>query len=197
MSAPSPSRSERFQRSISVLLLGLSLVYFLMASRSTSPTSDRTPSSLHSLQSTEEVAFIFIASSTCAGVQDPGFPRMIDSARALARTTVSDRALTFASAAYVLDWDIAAGQRFLERFLPFDEVSIGRNWLNTGAVEYIWTDIPGEATIPQILILQRSITVTDRNIVVGPSKLLTRIIGVEEIRAWISAGATVPRSSQL
>ena len=73
----------------------------------------------------------------------------------------------------------------LEEFGPFNEILVGRGWLNTGAVRYIWEDIRGAAAIPQVVVTTRGV-VSDRVIEVGGEELVVRKAGARQIADWSS-----------
>lgn len=144
------------------------------------------------LRSGDEIAFVFIASSTCHGVQVDGFPAAIDTIRSFLEKRASDNNLGFTTEAVVLDWVIEQGMEFLTGYRTFDQVSIGRNWLNAGAIKYLWRDLPGEPTVPQVVVLRRSVAVGDKAITIGVEDVIARKIGAEEIQQWASIGAPIP-----
>jgi len=66
--------------------------------------------------------------------------------------------------------------------------------MNPGAVQYVWRDHPGDGTIPQIVVLRRTVEVPPRGVVVSPDSVLGRLIGIEGMEAFLQreerAGAT-------
>lgn len=195
MSASKVSRAESIRRLVSIVVLGTALIYWSSSRSAPRLTADAPSSPYRTLRSGDEILFIFVASSTCAGVKDPQFPAMVDSVNGLLRKQAISGGLSYATEAHILDWQTSGGLKFLTRFAPFDEISVGRNWLNSGAVEYIWSDVPGEARIPQLLVLRRQIAVTDRGVEIGAPRVVTRKIGSEEIRAWLANGADIGQAA--
>jgi len=86
------------------------------------------------------------------------------------------------------DWSLTEGLRFLTQYGPFDQVIVGSNWLNLGAIEYIWRELPGRPALPQVVVVERDLRVGQTIINVSPDKLLARRIGVDELISW-SRGA--------
>src|SRR5690606_33057748 len=78
-----------------------------------------------------------------------------------------------------LDWDINAGLRFLQSAGRFDEISVGRNWLNSHAVSHIWRDLPGPPVIPQIVVVDRTVRVDNDFITISIDSVVSRVVGVD------------------
>ena len=132
-----------------------------------------------------ELVFVFIASSSCAGIKDPSLPEALARARAGLKTQAERDGHRFVAIGVSLDWHLPDGIQMLEEFGPFDEILVGRGWLNTGAVRYIWEDIRGAAAIPQVVVTTRGV-VSDRVIEVGGEELVVRKAGARQIADWSS-----------
>jgi hypothetical protein len=83
-----------------------------------------------------------------------------------------------------LDWSPSEGAAFLARLGQFDEIASGRNWLNSGAVRYIFRDLPGLSQVPQVIVVERNVRVRPEAIDVGPERLITRKVGLDEMLQW-------------
>jgi hypothetical protein len=79
-------------------------------------------------------------------------------------------------------------ERFLANFGDFDEVVIGRGWLNSAAVSLMWRDAPGEASVPQLVIISRHIGLNNSQLLISPDRLLVRLHGSDNILRWLAAG---------
>lgn len=132
-----------------------------------------------------EMVLVFMATSSCPGVKDPDFPSAVRAISEAMRTRADESGMTFVTIGVSLDWDLTEGVDFLKRFGPFDEIAIGRGWLNMAAVRYIWAEFPGAASVPQILVLERDI-VSDRTIEVNAERVRVRKVGAMAIRQWSS-----------
>ena len=65
------------------------------------------------------------------------------------------------------------------------------NWLNEGAIRYVWRDMPAEPVVPQILVIERDVQKGDDAISVGGERLVKRLQGTAEIEAWVQKGAAI------
>lgn len=118
----------------------------------------------------------------------PGFPDVVELAKLRVRAHAQARGMRFRAVGVALDWRAADGLAFLARFGEFDEVASGGNWISDGATKYIWRDIPGNANVPQLLVLRRSVH-RGEAIRVGEDRVMKRILGREDIEKWLAAGA--------
>ncbi len=138
----------------------------------------------------DEVVLVFIGASFCGAQHKPGFPQAVERAKlALAKDTKA-RGMQFRAHAVSLDWKPAEALTFLSHFGAFDEISVGSNWLNDGAVRYIWRDLPSEPAVPQVVVIQRRI---EKGAVVGirDERVVRRLLGTEQITRWADAGARI------
>lgn len=143
-----------------------------------------------SIESGDEIVLVFIGASFCNAHNVAGFPDVVELAKLRVREHAQARGMRFRAVGVALDWRAADGLAFLARFGEFDEVASGGNWINDGATKYIWRDIPGDADVPQLLVLRRSVH-RGEAIRVGEDKVVKRILGTNAIQAWVSAGAAL------
>jgi hypothetical protein len=81
------------------------------------------------------------------------------------------------------DWRIASGLEKLSRLGPFDEVIVGRNWLNSGVELYV--NGPGaEPAVPQVVVVLRDVDVSVLPIKYGPTIEIARYVGRSPIAEW-------------
>jgi hypothetical protein len=92
------------------------------------------------------------------------------------------------------EWSTARAWGLLKEFGPFDEISVGRNWLNTGVKRFV-TDLAGEAVVPQVVVIAEDVRVDTLPFVYGKPVELLRVVGVDGMRAWASAGFLVSLSN--
>ena len=128
----------------------------------------------------EEVA-VLIGSHTCRAGAIPGLTnqtkRLIDSLRHAA----VGRGHVFATVGVSMDGPIDKGEAWLEDFGDFDEITVGRNWLNSAVVQRVWDDPDPKPSIPQLLLVQHRIVKSLRTLTVGPDSLLRRWVGAGEL----------------
>ncbi len=142
-----------------------------------------------------ELAFVYIGSSGCAASNRPFLPETVKQLKLLIEEQARNRGRSFVAIGVARDWDVEAGLEHLEKFGPFDQVMAGRNWLNIGALKYIWEDVPGIAATPQVVVLDRRIETPEgrgAGYAIQDAHLLVRKVGTREIRRWLKRGAPLP-----
>lgn len=140
---------------------------------------------------TTEVVVDLLVSASCAACQELASQSgsWLDELRERLEEETSEwPAARVVVRGFGLDHDMEASARFLGRFGRLDERSVGRRWLNTGAISMIWRDNVGSPEVPQLVISRRSINVDPPFVEVGPDEVLVRRIGVDEIVRWREAG---------
>ena len=133
-----------------------------------------------------ELLFVFIATSTCAGINDPALPPALRKVRNYLSEQAARDGQRFVTLGISLDTDTRIGQQLLARFGSFDELLLGRGWLNTGAIKYIWEDIRGLPAVPQIVVTTRSV-VRGRTVEVSGEQSVLRKVGATQIVNWSEA----------
>ena len=143
-----------------------------------------------------EIIMIFVGSSTCGASQSRELPAALKTVRESLQVRAARTHSKLATLGVALDVQPNEGIQFLKKYDSFDEISVGRSWLNMTATTYIWRDLPGNTSLPQLLVITRPITVRDASIEIGPDELVVRKLGVDGIVNWAKTGvgvAGVPR----
>ena len=96
--------------------------------------------------------------------------------------------MEFSAIGIANDFSVEKGWEFLKSTGYYDEVIIGKNWLNSGSIEHIWNHEQPAPAMPQILVFKREINI-DESIMVGKKSYLARYIGSGEIEDWVNSGA--------
>lgn len=145
----------------------------------------------------QELALIFIGSSTCGASRHEVLPRAVQRLKLEMRERAVASGRSFTTLGIARDWDVDEGIEHLRGFGRFDEVVAGRNWVNIGILRYVWEDLPGRAATPQLLVVDRRLV--DRNAteasggVLQDEQLLVRLVGWQEIERWAARGAPMQR----
>lgn len=157
------------------------------------PSDAGTPSP--AVRSGKELVMVFIGASFCGATETPGLPKALKGiSEHLARRAERENS-TFVRVGVALDWKTNDGLRFLRHFGEFDEILVGRNWLNTGAIDYIWRGLPGAPALPQVLVFSRLVDARPTTIAFTEDELLTRKAGADAILDWAAREASLPGES--
>lgn len=130
-----------------------------------------------------ELVLVAMMSSTCAGIQAPGFAEALETIRDHLRREAASAGHTFVTIGVATDWMLDDGVEVLRRFGPFDEILVGRGWMNSGIVKYIWTDFPGRAAVPQLVVVEREV-MTGQFIEVSNARVRYRKASASQIIEW-------------
>ena len=143
-----------------------------------------------------ELALVFIGSSKCAFSTNPELPQMIETAKESVKKAAMEAGRSFTVTGIAKDWNVRAGVTHLETFGAFDEIMSGRNWMNEGVLKYIWQTLPGTPSTPQVLVVERNVSVpgdTVDRFKVSDEAVIVRKVGLREIQLWVEAGTPLPR----
>jgi hypothetical protein len=141
-----------------------------------------------------ELVMVFIGDSTCRWSTDPA---TIDAVRRL-KVTLRDQAvgrgMSFAAVAVSGDRSTEAGAAFLHGLGAFDEIIVGDRAANSGWLRYVWRDLPGFSSTPQVVVTERVVEPAGGGgeynwRMVDQERLMARKIGAGEIRTWLERGA--------
>jgi hypothetical protein len=131
----------------------------------------------------KEVMVILIGASSCGFTADSStrqaFYRIVSQQRMRVKAS-NGRVATVGIA---IDEDVASGLEGLRAFGRFDEMNVGRGWLNTGATHYAVRDIAGVLMVPQVLVVVRQVS-NGGKIHVSDDSLEFRLAGMGEITEW-------------
>lgn len=142
----------------------------------------------------EELLLIFIGSPTCSAATDPEFPEIFAAIRSDFEAKAIYASLTPVTIGVGTGAGVEDSLDMLNRIGQWDEVMLGRGWLNGGALRYIWDTYAGPASVPQVLVLRRSLGTggIGESIVREGEKVLVRKVGLHEIKSWRSVGSPIP-----
>jgi hypothetical protein len=90
-----------------------------------------------------------------------------------------------------LDWQVDTAVAFLNETGPYDEIIGGGNWVNVGALDFIWRD-GRPPSIPQLILLERTFDSTRTAIRVREERELARFLTPGALQAWVKKGAPIP-----
>ena len=142
-----------------------------------------------------ELTLIYIGSSGCAFSNEEGLPQRIDRIKVLLQDKAAARGRAFVTIGIANDWSVKNGLSHLSKFGEFDEVMTGRSWANEGIMKYVWDGSYGEPATPQIIVIDRFLTVTSSENLryeIFDEELVVRKAGVDAIQRWLEMGTPLP-----
>ena len=139
-----------------------------------------------------EVAAVFISMADCCDALTRDLRGPVDSVRSILRTRALRANESFRMIGVSLDWEPEVGWNYLRQFGPFDEVAVGSNWFGLHPEILMFSGADVEASIPQIVIYDRTVALREPRPVFGPRRMLRSLRGREQIVEWLNAGAPLP-----
>lgn len=152
------------------------------------PTRAQAPA--RDLPNGKELVVVYVGAKTCAPCLLPATKAAVAQVKQTLAATAKRHGYAFSSVGVSLDWSTDDGLEFLRGNGPFDQLVVGGNWTNLAAEHFIWRDAATEPAIPQIIVLERTVTQQARLTFSSP-RVLHRVMGGDEIPTWARAGAPV------
>jgi hypothetical protein len=139
---------------------------------------------------TRERMAVLITTSNCIGARDPRFgPAVRAALRILAEESIRDSS-QFRAIGVAIDFDPDSGAMYLHKLADFDQWVVGGNWGNDVVVRLLWRDSLAVPSIPQLLIIERSIGEQTRKnglagMYFGSDRVVQRLMNADEIAQWV------------
>ncbi len=148
-----------------------------------------------------ELVAVLITSSACGFCTLDNTKSMMGQTIDLLQLKADSMGIGFMTIGVELNWLPEYGIKHLNEISSFDEIITGNNWFNTGGLKYIFDDIPGSASVPQLVLTKRiydanvdSLGMIDGLISgVKSEEELVRKLGVNGIQDWLKNGVPIPK----
>ena len=140
----------------------------------------------------EELVFVFIGSSSCHWSNLPEMVQLVRDGRDAVHAKAEAEGLGFAAMGVAQDNIAERGIEHLRQFGRFDELAVGRGWLNSSLLKYVYGEFPGAAATPQVVVVARSLIEHGGQWSVEAERVLVRLSGLSEIRRWVESGSQIP-----
>ena len=136
-----------------------------------------------------ELVLMYISSSTCMGNRSRGIHEAVEQAKIHLAARAQAEGRTFRAIGVALDWQPDSGLAYLREFGQFDELVVGSTFFNLGATDLIWGDSTSRATIPQLILYERTVDPSNpRRIRLGRPHVLDTVVGGDSIVARVASG---------
>lgn len=149
---------------------------------------------LRTKRPTTEILVVFVSSADCVANKAEGFSDAMSRIRGLIDTQLSGNVNAVSRFVGIsVDTDPKTGVEYLFQLADFDEVVAGGNWLNTATEKYFWhpNGYRLTATIPRIVVLQRTTIWDETSARIEQEKMLLTIETSPSIVKWIGEGAPI------
>jgi hypothetical protein len=159
------------------------------------PPRDQYPGGL-AVQNGSEVVMFYLSSGDCGACAAPELPAIVKGLKVTLREYALQKGMGFSAVAVGVQHSPYAAVDHLRKFGKFDELGVGRSWLNSLAVDYISQRVPGTPAIPQVLVIRRNVEGPPRILFrISDEQVLARYVGIDELRRWLNRGAPLAEHS--
>ena len=138
----------------------------------------------------KEIVAVYLGANSCGPCHTPAVKDAVIHMKELIRLQAQKSGAAFSVIGVANDWDQSLAAAFLAPVGPFDQVALGGNWTNIAVEHLVWRDPKGNPAMPQILIIERTVS-TGARITFSEPRVLRRVIGGDSIPAWVAKGAPI------
>lgn len=146
-------------------------------------------------QTGRELVLILLGANFCRAHKIEGFPQAVEQIKVELAARTKQTGRNFRVVGVALDPRVEEGMRFLRKFGDFDEIVVGGHWTNEAGIKYLWRDIPGRPSVPQIIIVERDVDVGKSIITIKSERVVKRILGADAIIDWNREGSPLPAAT--
>jgi hypothetical protein len=144
----------------------------------------------HTIPDGRQIMAVYLGAQTCGPCLFPEVKNAVVRMKPLVAEQARKAGAAFAAIGGSSDWDPSVAANFLASVGPFDQIVLGGNFTNMAFEHFVWRVPKGTAGMPQILILERTVT-SDGRITFSEPRVLRRLLGHAEIVAWVAQGAPI------
>lgn len=141
-----------------------------------------------------EVLVVLIGSSRCVASRQPMLVTALKTLRTRIVDIAANRSVQVSFVGVALDDIVVDGLKWLTAVGPFDEIGVGRNWLNSYMIHLVHRELRGDAAVPQLIFLRRVVSANRAGMVfVGADEVLLREVGLDNIVELASTDRSITR----
>jgi len=138
-----------------------------------------------------EIVAYYFGAQDCGACHYPAVKNAVLAMKGLVRDQAKKQGAAFSVVGVANDWEIPTAINFIASVGPFDQLVLGGNWTNLAIERFIWRDSTARAAMPQIVVIERTVTPLRAGMTFSEPKILRRLVGGDEIPAWVAKGAPI------
>lgn len=127
-----------------------------------------------------QINFVVLGTVRSFSGPDKDFLRSIRLAQGAVRALASEVGAVSSVVGVALDRTPDAGLQWLSTIGGFDEVATGQGWVGNSAVHYIWSDTSYRASLPQIRVELRTLSIQRERIRETKRQMLLSLVGKDK-----------------
>ena len=146
-------------------------------------------------QGTQLVA-VYLGAASCGPCRLPSTRVALDSIKVQLQRHAQANNQQFRAVVVAMDWEPDSALVFAQESGRWDELIVGRNWMNLGAEFYIWADTATAPSMPQVIVFEQDITMGAR-VEFGPRRVVRRVRAADALVRWAGLGSPLRDSTVL
>ncbi|WP_022834731.1 hypothetical protein [Salisaeta longa] len=169
------------------------LVLILISDISSVTAQDSTYVPEYELKAGTELVAVYMGAESCGPCHAPKVKQAIKRMKIILDQRAKERGWYFSAMGVAMDWKVSTGYKFLQENGRWDEVIVGKNWINLAVSRFLWSDSSAHTGIPQVVLLKRTVNPQSGWIELSEYQVLARHHGSDDISKWIGNGAPLPK----
>lgn len=145
----------------------------------------------YGLQSGTELVMVYVGSTSCGPCHSPEVKSALEAAKVALAERARREGKTFVAVGVATDYIVEEGIEFLASSGRFDEIVVGRNWLNSASLAHLWRSEGVEdrvVAIPGVVVFEQEVSLGEI-VEASEPRYLVELAGADAIPAWAEAGA--------
>lgn len=168
--------------------LQVAIVTALLAATASAQPQVYTPSA--ELPNGRQIVAIYFGADFCGACHNTAVKEAVASMKSLVAAQAKKQGASFAAIGVANDWDPKVAANFIASNGAFDQLVLGGNFTNLAVEQFIWRDAKGRASLPQIVVIERTVK-SDVRIDFSEPRFLRRVMGADSIPLWVKQGAPI------
>jgi len=158
---------------------------------------ERTYQPAYDREAGQQLVMVYVGSGSCAWSNRDSLPAAVESLKLRLADYAQSQELSFKVIGVAIDWSTDHGAQHLSKFGTFDEVSVGYNWGNSLALDFLWSDPGVRPSTPQILVYERQFIAPQDTLdalfyAEAERKRLGAATGAQQILDWAETERLLP-----
>ncbi len=145
----------------------------------------------YGVESGTELVMVYVGATSCGPCHSPELKSALEAAKVALAERAEREGKTFVAAGVALDYVVEEGVEFLASSGRFDEIVVGRNWLNSASLAHLWRSEGVEDRVvglPSVLVYEQEVSFGEA-VEASDPRYLVELKGADAIPAWAEAGA--------
>ncbi|MGB3543837.1 hypothetical protein [Rubrivirga sp.] len=145
----------------------------------------------YGVQGGTELVMVYVGATSCGPCHSPELKSALEMAKVALAERAEREGKTFVAVGVAIDYIVEEGIEFLASSGRFDEIVVGRNWLNSASLAHLWRSEGVEdrmVGLPGVVVFEQQVSFGE-TVEASEPRYLVELMGADDIPAWAEAGA--------